>query len=95
MMTSMLWVYNKLNKRYVSPDYQNQGFGNFIMQDLEDRIFSDYDRAILHSSLPASMLYEKRGYKTMKHCQRSVEKDTVLVYEIMEKEVDLHRMGCV
>lgn len=41
------------------------------------------------------MLYEKRGYKTMKHCQRSVEKDAVLVYEIMEKEVDLHRMGCV
>lgn len=82
---------NHITRVYVSANYQNNGFGNFIMQDLEDRIFSHYNKVTLDSSLPASLLYEKRGYRTIKHCQRSVENDAVLVYEIMEKEVELHK----
>ncbi len=85
------YINNHITRVYVSPNYQKNGFGNFIMQDLEDRIFNNYDNVTLDSSLPASMLYEKRGYRTMKHCQCSVENDAVLVYEIMKKQVDLHK----
>ncbi len=45
-----------------------------------------YDRVYLDASLPASHLYEKRGYTTIEHCKWELENSVVLVYEIMEKE---------
>ncbi len=76
---------NHITRVYVDPKFQKQGFGSCIMQYLEDEIAKIYDKAILDSSLPASHLYQKRGYKTITHEKYIVENDVVLVYEIMEK----------
>ena len=57
------------------------------MQCLENAIGLKYEAVYLDASLPASHLYEKRGYKTIKHESWNVENGVVLVYEIMEKRL--------
>ena len=76
---------NHITRVYVKPEYQGRGYGSFIMQCLEADIAKYYDSVELDASLPASHLYEKRGYKTIKHNRWNVEIGVVLVYEIMEK----------
>lgn len=76
---------NHITRVYVKPPCQGQGYGSYIMQCLESEIASRYDTVELDASLPASHLYEKRGYKTVKHGRWNVENGVVLVYEVMEK----------
>ena len=56
---------NHITRVYVNPQYQGKGYGSFIMQCLEAEIAENYDSVELDASLPASALYEKRGYKTI------------------------------
>ena len=77
-----------ITRVYISPDCQGQGYGSYIMQCLENQIASQYNKAYLDASLPASLLYEHRGYKTIKHNKWHVENDAVLVYEVMEKQLN-------
>lgn len=78
---------NHITRVYVKPEYQGNGYGSFIMQCLEADIAKNHDSVELDASLPASQLYEKRGYKTVKHEKWNVENGVVLVYEIMEKSL--------
>ena len=79
---------NHITRVYVKPEYQGQGYGSFIIQCLESEIGKNYDLVELDASLPASHLYEKRGYKTIRHDRWNVENGAVLVYEIMRKVLD-------
>ena len=63
------------------------------MQCLENEIAEKYDTVLLDASLPASSLYEKRRYCTIKHEKWLVENDAVLVYEIMEKQISAGKQG--
>lgn len=78
---------NHITRVYVSPKFQRQGYGSFIMQTLEDEIALDYADAELDASLPACHMYEKRGYVTQKHEKWDVENGVVLVYEVMRKKL--------
>ncbi len=57
------------------------------MDCLEKEIAKKHRKISLDASLPASYLYEKRGYRTLTHGKWNVENGVVLVYEIMEKEM--------
>lgn len=74
-----------ITRVYVKPQFQGRGYGSYIMQCLEKEIGVIYDTAYLDASLPASHLYEKRGYRTLRHDKWNVENGRVLVYEIMAK----------
>lgn len=76
---------NHITRVYVKPVYQGQGYGSYIMQCLENEIGLEYDVVRLDASLPASHLYEKRGYRTIKHERWNVKNGAILVYEVMEK----------
>lgn len=76
---------NHITRVYVKPTYQKQGCGSYIMQCLENEIGLKNEIVYLDASLPASHLYEKRGYKTIKYERWNVENDVILVYEVMEK----------
>ena len=76
---------NHITRVYVLPEFQGKGYGSFIMQCLEDEIAMKYHTVQLDASLPASGLYEHRGYHTIKHEKWTVENGVILVYEIMEK----------
>ena len=78
---------NHITRVYVKPAAQKQGYGSHIMQCLENEIGLQYDTVNLDAYLPACCLYEKRGYKTIKHERWNVENGVVLVYEIMEKQL--------
>lgn len=76
---------NHITRVYVLPEFQGKGYGSFIMQCLENTISEQYNTVMLDASLPASHLYEQRGYRTIKHEKWNVEHGVVLVYEVMEK----------
>lgn len=76
-----------ITRVYVKPEYHGKGYGSYIMQCLENEISVKYDMAYLDASLPASHLYEKRGYQTIQHEKWDVENGRVLVYEIMSKSL--------
>lgn len=78
---------NYITRVYVSPEHQRKGCGSYIMQCLEDEIAKKHNTVHLDASLPASCLYEKRGYRTIEHCKFIVENNAVLVYEIMQKSL--------
>lgn len=77
---------NHITGVYILPEYQNKGYGNFLIEKLEEEIFKDHDSICLEASLPAASLYEHRGYKTTSHGKIDLENDVKLIYEIMEKE---------
>lgn len=79
---------NHITRVYVKPECQGQGCGSYIMQWLENEISLQYDTVHLDASLPASHLYEKRGYQTMKHEKWNVRNGRVLVYEVMVKSLN-------
>lgn len=76
---------NHITRVYVKPAFQNQGYGSYIMQCLENEIGLRHEKVSLDASLPACHLYEERGYKTIKHEKWEVENGVILVYEVMEK----------
>lgn len=78
---------NHITRVYVDPDFQGQGCGSHIMDCLEEAVGQLYGKVVLDSSLPASHLYEKRGYQTIKHERWPVANGVILVYEVMEKEL--------
>lgn len=78
---------NHITRVYVKPEHQKQGYGSYIMQCLEQEIGLQYDTVNLDASLPACCLYEKHGYKTLRHECYNMEHGVVLVYEVMEKSV--------
>lgn len=78
---------NHITRVYVKPEFQGRGYGNYIMQCLENEISLKYDKVNLDASLPACHLYEKRRYQTIKHERLNVENGVILVYEVMEKSL--------
>lgn len=78
---------NHITRVYVHPKFQGKGYGSRIMEELEAEIALTCDKVYLDASLPASHLYEKRGYRTVKHEKWQVENGVVLVYEVMEKSL--------
>lgn len=78
---------NHITRVYVSPEHQGRGYGTYIINQLEKSIKGSFDVAVLDASLPAVMLYEKLGYKTIKHNKYPVKNNTVLIYEVMVKNM--------
>lgn len=80
---------NHITRVYVAPAFQGRGVGSFIMQRLEGEIAHEHASAVLDASLPAVGLYERRGYRTLRHERFPVEDGAVLVYAVMEKNLAL------
>lgn len=77
---------NHITRVYVLPEFQGKGYGTYILNQIENAIFSDYNSAYLDASLPACKFYENRGYKTVRHEELLCD-TAVLVYAIMEKKL--------
>ena len=76
---------NHILRVYVLPEYQGQGVGGRIMDELEKEIFAGYDHAELEASLPACIFYENRGYQTVRHVKEDIGGGKCMIYEIMRK----------
>ena len=78
---------NHIARVYVAPAFQGRGVGGFIMQRLEDEIAREHASARLDASRPVVDLYERRGYRPLRHERVPVEDEAVLVYAVMEKNL--------
>ena len=78
---------NHITRVYVLPEFQKKGYGNFIMECLENEMKKTFSNALLDASLPAACLYEHRGYHTKKHERYPVQNGVILVYEEIEKQL--------
>lgn len=76
-----------ITRVYVDSAFQRRGYGSYMMQVLEDEAALHYDAIYLDASLPASHMYEERGYVTVRHEKWEVENGAILVYEIMRKQL--------
>ncbi len=74
---------NHITRVFVKPEYQGQGIGSFIFDTFEKKIFDHADFVELDASLAAAVMYEKRGYKTVRHETADCENGSILVYEVM------------
>lgn len=79
------YIDNHITRVYVLPEFQGQGFGSRIMDELENEIFLSYDYCDLDASLPACIFYENRGFKTVKHIKYDIGNGAFMIYEIMRK----------
>lgn len=76
---------NHITRVYVLPEFQGQGFGSMIMDEMEKEIFASYDYCELDASVPACIFYENRGFKTVKHVKYDIGDSAFMIYEIMRK----------
>lgn len=79
-------VDNHIMRVYVLPEFQGQGFGSVIMDELENEIFADFDDCELEASLPACIFYENRGYKTVKHVKEDIGNGKCIITSDLNKQ---------
>ncbi len=83
---------NHITRVYVLPEYQGNGFGTYIMEQLENVIEKKYAKAEIDASLPACKMYYNRGYRTIDHGIWKCAGDVIQIYEIMEKVFPAKRL---
>lgn len=74
-----------INRIFVLPAYQGEGYDSKMMDFLEKIIAEKYDAISLDASLPAFKIYLRRGYKPIDYLEQSVENGRVLCYLVMTK----------
>lgn len=80
-------VENHITRVFVLPEYQGTGYGSRIMEALEKLAAEEYRTVCLDASLPAAAFYAGRGYGTVNHGAVETGQNQVLIYEIMNKEL--------
>lgn len=78
---------NHITRLYILPEFQGKGYGTRIMKLLEKQISGGYDGVEVDASLPACRMYEKLGYRTVRHEQLALKNNIILVYDVMRKNI--------
>lgn len=74
-----------LDRLYVHKDYQNQGIGTIICDNLEKAV--EMDKIITHASITAKNFFIRRGYKVMK--EQQVRRNGIFLRNyVMKKEIN-------
>ncbi|MBO4473331.1 MAG: GNAT family N-acetyltransferase [Clostridiales bacterium] len=76
---------NHINRLFVLPDCQHQGFGKALMDFAEEKIFKSFDTIELDASFPAKKIYLKRGYLEIEYNVIDVADGDHLCYDVMRK----------
>ncbi|MDO5522003.1 MAG: GNAT family N-acetyltransferase [bacterium] len=78
---------NNINRLFVLPEFQGNGYGTTLLEFAENRIFRTYEEASLHVSLAAKHIYLKHGYKEMEYHRARTENGDYLCVDVMKKKV--------
>ena len=76
-----------ISRVFVLPEYQGRGYGRYILDRLEKAVGAAHDTVQVDASLPAVLLYERRGYRTVAHQREVTDSGCVLVWDVMEKRL--------
>lgn len=78
---------NKIFGVYVKPEYQGNGLGTRLMEQLEDRaVGNDVKKLVLSASISSKDFYKKIGYKGEPKINKLEDGKEYIVYE-MEKNI--------
>lgn len=77
---------NEVNRLFVLPCYQGKGYGKYLLEFAEELMYKNYNEIRLDSSLPAKLIYLKRGYKEIESHNIRTENGDYLCYDVMVKE---------
>lgn len=78
---------NEINRLFVLPKYQNQGFGKQLIDFAEKEISKYYSYCQLAASLPAKTIYLKRGYQIIESHVIETNSRDFLCYDMMRKDL--------
>lgn len=76
---------NEISRLFVLPQYQGNGYGTAIMDELEKIIFCSHSQIVLDASLPACEMYAHRGYVPIEYHRIKTENGHYLCYHVMKK----------
>lgn len=77
---------NEIERLFVLPEYQGNGFGGALLDFAEEKVFAEYDKAVLDVSFSAKAIYLKRGYRAAEWHTILTDNGDYLCYDVMEKE---------
>jgi len=80
---------NDIGRLFVLTGYQGKGFGGKLLRFAEEKVFAEYDEAVLDSSLPAKQIYLKRGYIPQDYHIIDVFGDHLCFDSMLKKKEDL------
>ena len=75
-----------INRLFVLPDCQHNGYGRMLMDFAEEKILAQYGKIELDASFPAKQIYLKRGYKETEYNIIETANGDKLCYDVMVKE---------
>lgn len=78
---------NEICRLFVLPEYQGSGYGRELLEFSEKTIFHNYDEIKIDASLPAKMIYLKRGYKEIEYHTIRTNNNDYLCYDVMKKNI--------
>jgi GNAT superfamily N-acetyltransferase len=82
------FVGDEIKRVFVEPAFQRHGFGNILMQKLEEKaLLASIDIVKLDATLLSKKFYDSLGYVTLKKTFLEIEKDEKLYYYKMEKSL--------
>ena len=79
---------NEICRLFILPECQAKGYGNRLMDFLEDMVFRKYQAVHIDASFPAESMYLKRGYRIKTYEKIETGGGDYLCYHTMEKAAD-------
>lgn len=76
---------NEIARLFVLPEHQKNGYGTMLLDFAEKKIGEKYDEIVLDASLPAKLIYTKRGYHETESYSICTENGDYLCYDVMKK----------
>ena len=76
---------NEINRLFVLPEFQRKGYGKLLLEFAENEIAKQYNEIVLDASLPAKVIYKKRGYLERETHSIKTDNEDYLCYDVMYK----------
>ncbi|MDD3229821.1 MAG: GNAT family N-acetyltransferase [Oscillospiraceae bacterium] len=79
---------NEISRLFVLPAYQHMGYGRYLLDFAEEKIFRQFNEIKVDASLPAKQMYKVRGYVETEYHRIATSNGDVLCYDVMRKRMD-------
>ena len=77
---------NSINRLFVLPKYQHNGYGKALLDFAEKQILKSYECVQIDASFPAKRIYLNRGYKEIEYNIIETDNGDCLCYDVMKLE---------
>ena len=79
---------NEIDRLFVLPSFQHKGYGKALLDFAEEEIHKNYEKIVIHASLPAKKIYLLRGFREVEYNILDTGYGDYLCFDKMEKLFD-------